>query len=68
MSIAVELPAPGESVVEGTVSKWLVKEGDRVEADEPRVEVTMDKVDAEIPAAASEVLARQLLEEAEFDL
>jgi 2-oxoglutarate dehydrogenase E2 component (dihydrolipoamide succinyltransferase) len=65
MSIAVELPALGESVVEGTVSKWLVKEGDRVEVDEPLVEVTTDKVDAEIPAPASGVVEQLLVSEGE---
>ncbi len=50
MKIAVELPELGESVVEGMVSKWLVKEGDFVDRDQPLVEITTDKVDAEIPA------------------
>ena len=40
MAIAVELPALGESVVEGTVLRWLVKQGDRVERDQPLVEVS----------------------------
>jgi 2-oxoglutarate dehydrogenase E2 component (dihydrolipoamide succinyltransferase) len=53
MSIAVELPALGESVVEGTISRWLVKEGDSVEVDQPLVEVTTDKVDAEIPSPSA---------------
>ena len=48
MSIAVELPALGESVVEGTISQWLVQEGDFVQVDQPLLEVTTDKVDAEI--------------------
>jgi 2-oxoglutarate dehydrogenase E2 component (dihydrolipoamide succinyltransferase) len=65
MSIQVELPALGESVVEGTISRWLVKEGDRVERDQPIVEVTTDKVDAEIPAPASGVIARILVAEGE---
>jgi 2-oxoglutarate dehydrogenase E2 component (dihydrolipoamide succinyltransferase) len=56
MSISVELPALGESVLEGTVARWLVKEGDRVEQDQPIVEVTTDKVDAEIPAPAAGVI------------
>ena len=56
MSISVELPALGESVLEGTVARWLVKEGDRVEVDQPIVEVTTDKVDAEIPAPAAGVI------------
>jgi 2-oxoglutarate dehydrogenase E2 component (dihydrolipoamide succinyltransferase) len=50
MSIAVELPSLGESVFEGTVARWLVSEGEMVEVDQPIVEVTTDKVDAEIPA------------------
>jgi 2-oxoglutarate dehydrogenase E2 component (dihydrolipoamide succinyltransferase) len=50
MSIEVELPSLGESVFEGTVSRWLVSEGEWVEVDQPLVEVTTDKVDAEIPA------------------
>jgi 2-oxoglutarate dehydrogenase E2 component (dihydrolipoamide succinyltransferase) len=65
MSIAVELPALGESVVEGTVSRWLVKEGDRVELDQPIVEVTTDKVDAEIPSPAAGVIERILVPEGE---
>jgi 2-oxoglutarate dehydrogenase E2 component (dihydrolipoamide succinyltransferase) len=56
MSISVELPALGESVLEGTVARWLVKEGDRVEVDQPIVEVTTDKVDAEIPAPTAGVI------------
>ena len=58
MAIAVEMPELGESVVEGTVGKWLVKVGDRVEVDQPLVEVTTDKVDAEIPSPAAGVVAK----------
>ena len=58
MSIAVVLPSLGESVVEGTISQWLVKEGDRVERDQPLVEVTTDKVDIEIPSPATGVIKR----------
>ena len=65
MFIAVELPALGESVVEGTVSRWLVKEGDRVERDQPLVEVTTDKVDAEIPSPITGRVARILAAEGE---
>ena len=65
MSIAVELPALGESVVEGTISRWLVKEGDRVARDQPIVEVTTDKVDAEIPAPATGTVVRILAAEGE---
>jgi 2-oxoglutarate dehydrogenase E2 component (dihydrolipoamide succinyltransferase) len=63
MSIQVELPALGESVVEGTISRWLVKEGDSVERDQPIVEVTTDKVDAEIPAPAAGIVAKILAAE-----
>ena len=65
MAIEVELPALGESVVEGTVSRWLVKEGDAVAVDQPLVEVTTDKVDAEIPAPAAGVLEKILVREGE---
>lgn len=63
MAIEVELPELGESVVEGTVTQWLVKEGDRVEVDQPLVEVTTDKVDAEIPSPASGVVSKILVAE-----
>lgn len=56
MSVSVEFPELGESVVEGIVARWLVKEGDRVEVDQPLVEVTTDKVDAEIPSPVSGVV------------
>jgi 2-oxoglutarate dehydrogenase E2 component (dihydrolipoamide succinyltransferase) len=50
------MPQLGESVTEGTVTRWLKKEGDRVEADEPLLEVSTDKVDTEIPSPASGTL------------
>ena len=56
MTIAVELPSLGESVFEGTVSRWLVAVGEWVEIDQPIVEVTTDKVDAEIPAPQAGVI------------
>ncbi|MGW7379403.1 2-oxoglutarate dehydrogenase, E2 component, dihydrolipoamide succinyltransferase [Streptomyces sp. NPDC054794] len=56
MAVSVTLPALGESVTEGTVTRWLKAEGERVEADEPLLEVSTDKVDTEIPAPASGVL------------
>ena len=58
MSIAVVLPSLGETVVEGTISQWLVKEGDRVERDQPLVEITTDKVDVEIPSPAAGFVQR----------
>src|SRR5918911_2693841 len=56
MPVSVTMPRLGESVSEGTVTRWLKKEGERVEADEPLFEVSTDKVDTEIPAPASGVL------------
>src|SRR5438874_7152401 len=57
MPVSVTLPALGESVTEGTVTRWLKAEGERVEADEPLLEVSTDKVDTEIPAPAAGILA-----------
>ncbi|MEU0182486.1 2-oxoglutarate dehydrogenase, E2 component, dihydrolipoamide succinyltransferase [Streptomyces sp. NPDC006207] len=57
MAVSVTLPALGESVSEGTVTRWLKAEGERVEADEPLLEVSTDKVDTEIPAPASGILS-----------
>jgi 2-oxoglutarate dehydrogenase E2 component (dihydrolipoamide succinyltransferase) len=56
MSVTVSMPQLGESVTEGTVTRWLKKEGERVEADEPLLEVSTDKVDTEIPSPASGIL------------
>ncbi|MDO5287290.1 MAG: biotin/lipoyl-containing protein, partial [Actinomycetia bacterium] len=53
MSTDVTLPALGESVAEGTVSRWLKQVGDTVEVDEPLVEISTDKVDTEIPSPVS---------------
>src|SRR6478672_4831774 len=53
MSVSVVLPAMGESVTEATITRWLKKEGDRVEVDEPLLEVSTDKVDTEIPSPAA---------------
>ncbi|MET9698212.1 2-oxoglutarate dehydrogenase, E2 component, dihydrolipoamide succinyltransferase [Streptomyces sp. NPDC006529] len=57
MSVSVTLPALGESVTEGTVTRWLKAEGERVEADEPLLEVSTDKVDTEIPSPVAGILA-----------
>ncbi|MCX4761414.1 2-oxoglutarate dehydrogenase, E2 component, dihydrolipoamide succinyltransferase [Streptomyces sp. NBC_01275] len=57
MAVSVTLPALGESVTEGTVTRWLKAEGERVEADEPLLEVSTDKVDTEIPSPVSGILA-----------
>src|SRR3979409_2521192 len=58
MAISVQMPALGESVTEGTVTRWLKQEGDRVEVDEPLLEVSTDKVDTEIPSPAAGILSR----------
>jgi pyruvate dehydrogenase E2 component (dihydrolipoamide acetyltransferase) len=59
----VVMPQMGESIVEGTVTRWLRKKGDRVERDEPLFEISTDKVDTEIPSPAAGVLAEILVEE-----
>ena len=56
MSVSVTMPRLGESVTEGTVTRWLKNEGDHVEADEPLLEVSTDKVDTEVPSPASGTL------------
>lgn len=56
MSAQIKMPALGESVTEGTVTTWLKQVGDAVEADEPILEVSTDKVDTEVPAPAAGVL------------
>ena len=56
MSVSVSMPQLGESVTEGTVTRWLKKEGERVEADEPLLEVSTDKVDTEIPSPVGGIL------------
>ncbi|HEV2388811.1 MAG TPA: 2-oxoglutarate dehydrogenase, E2 component, dihydrolipoamide succinyltransferase [Candidatus Acidoferrales bacterium] len=56
MAVDVVMPQMGESIFEGTVTKWLKKPGDKVERDEPLFEISTDKVDAEIPAPASGTL------------
>ncbi len=61
--IDVVMPQMGESIVEGTLTKWLKKTGDRVERDEPLFEISTDKVDTEIPAPASGVVAATLVDE-----
>jgi len=56
MSVSVSMPQLGESVTEGTVTRWLKHEGDHVTADEPLLEVSTDKVDTEIPSPVSGIL------------
>jgi 2-oxoglutarate dehydrogenase E2 component (dihydrolipoamide succinyltransferase) len=65
MAYSVAMPALGESVTEGTVTRWLKQEGETVEVDEPLVEVSTDKVDTEIPSPAAGVLERIMVPEDE---
>src|SRR4051812_16321738 len=65
MSVSVTMPRLGESVSEGTVTRWLKKEGERVEADEPLLEVSTDKVDTEIPSPSAGVLTKIVVAEDE---
>ncbi|MCY7326296.1 MAG: 2-oxo acid dehydrogenase subunit E2, partial [Microbacteriaceae bacterium] len=65
MSESVNLPALGESVTEGTVTRWLKNVGDRVEVDEPLLEVSTDKVDTEIPSPVAGIIEEILVAEDE---
>src|SRR5919204_5029679 len=56
MATPVKMPELGESISEGTITRWLKQEGDRVEADEPLFEISTDKVDTEVPSPVSGVL------------
>ena len=63
MAQSVEMPELGESVTEGTITQWLKKVGDKVEVDEPLLEVSTDKVDTEIPSPVAGVLLKVMAEE-----
>ena len=63
MATDVVMPQMGESIAEGTVVRWIKKAGDKVERDEPLLEISTDKVDAEIPAPASGTLSEILVQE-----
>src|SRR5215469_10550518 len=65
MSVAVSMPQLGESVTEGTVTRWLKKEGEHVTVDEPLLEVSTDKVDTEIPSPATGILRQIAVDEDE---
>src|SRR3981189_881747 len=56
MAVDIVMPQMGESIFEGTITKWLKKPGDKVERDEPLFEISTDKVDAEIPSPSAGVL------------
>src|ERR1700746_2723925 len=59
----VKMPQMGESIFEGTVTKWLKKKGDKVQRDEPLFEISTDKIDSEIPSPASGILQDVLVKE-----
>ena len=59
----VVMPQMGESIVEGTLTRWLKKPGERIERDEPLFEISTDKVDTEIPSPAAGTLSEILVEE-----
>src|SRR3712207_5340961 len=63
MAVEILMPELGESVHEGTVSRWLKKEGDFVKEDEPVVEIMTDKVNTELPSPASGVLSKIVIPE-----
>ena len=62
MPTDVIMPQMGESIFEGTITKWLKKPGDKVNRDEPLFEISTDKVDAEIPAPIAGVLTEILIQ------
>src|SRR6478735_6137089 len=64
-AVDVVMPQMGVSVSEGTVTRWLKQEGDQVEADEPLLEISTDKVDTEVPSPASGVLTKIVVGEDE---
>src|SRR5256714_12046779 len=64
-AIDVVMPQMGVSVSEGTVTKWLKQEGESIEADEPLLEISTDKVDTEVPSPASGVVTQILVQEGE---
>jgi 2-oxoglutarate dehydrogenase E2 component (dihydrolipoamide succinyltransferase) len=66
MAVEVTMPQMGESVVEGTIAKWLVKEGDLVTEDQPLVEISTDKVDTEIPSPSAGRIAKLVAEEGQI--
>src|SRR6185369_9646558 len=65
MSVEVVMPQMGESITEGTVSKWLKAVGDKIEKDEPILEISTDKVDAEVPSPGAGVLLEIRAQEGE---
>src|SRR4051794_22431306 len=64
-AVDVVMPQMGVSVSEGTITKWLKQEGEQIEADEPLLEISTDKVDTEVPSPASGTLTQILVQEGE---
>src|SRR5271157_2900597 len=65
MATNVIMPQMGESIAEGTITRWMKKVGERIDRDEPLFEISTDKVDAEIPSPAAGVLTQILVKENE---
>ena len=65
MATPITMPQLGETVVEGTITKWLKKEGERVERDEPLFEISTDKVDTEVPSPMAGTISQIKVQEGE---
>src|ERR687892_1403517 len=65
MGTEIKMPQLGETVVEGTITKWLKQEGDTVDTDELLLEISTDKVDSEVPSSAAGTLQKILVQEGE---
>ncbi len=65
MATDVVMPQMGESITEGTIVRWMKKVGDRIDRDEPLLEITTDKVDAEVPSPAAGIVVQILAKEGE---
>ena len=65
MSTSVKMPQLGETVIEGTILKWLKKEGESIDVDEPLFEISTDKVDTEVPSPAGGTVSKILVPEGE---
>src|SRR5918911_993054 len=65
MPTTVTMPQLGETVVEGTITKWLKSEGEEIERDEPLFEISTDKVDTEVPSPVAGTVSKILVQEGE---
>ncbi|MFI5205260.1 MAG: biotin/lipoyl-containing protein, partial [Flavobacteriales bacterium] len=61
--VEMKMPKMGESVAEATIIKWLKNEGDKIEADEPVLEIATDKVDSEVPSSTAGILQKKLFKD-----